>query len=477
MTNDIVISKVLPQIIDYEEVVLGMIMLESKTLSEVQDFLQPVHFYRDANKLIYEGILSLNSKNEPIDILTVTNEVRKLGTLDLVGGPYYITSLPSRVGSTANIEYYARIIHQLWIKRELILQGSVLINNAFNDDIDVFDVLDGVAKLVDNLNKDISSSSLIHISSITESAIQEAKNREQTYLGNGTPGIDTGLTELNLLTTGWQNNNLIILAARPSMGKTAMMLKFAKAAAYTGKRVAMFSLEMSKISLTNRLILSETSVYADNFRLGKLSERDWSEIHEAKAKLDQLPIYVDDKPMVKVGYIRSKCKAMKEAGILDMVMIDYLQLTDMTSDEKGRNREQEVSQTSRALKMLAKELDVPVLCLSQLNRSVETRGGGKRPMLSDLRESGSIEQDADMVIFIYRPEYYGIEEYEGNPTVGLGVLDIAKQRDGAVGEVLFSHNRPMTIIGDHGIVATPDPLKQTRKDQKGLFDGPDEPPF
>ena len=399
-------GRIPPQATDLEEVVLGALMLEKDAVNEVIDILTPEAFYLDKHQKIFAAIKALFGKSEPVDILTVTNELKQRGELEMVGGAYYISKLTNRVVSAANIEYHARIIMQKHIQRQLILLSSEMIHDAFEDTSDVFDLLD---KAENNLFQ------------ISEN------NLRRSY--------DSMQDALDEITQGWQKSDLIILAARPSMGKTAFALNLARnAAVQFNKPIAFFSLEMSSVQLVTRLISTETSITSGKLRKGDLAEYEWQQLNTKVTPLTNAPIYIDDTPQLSVFELRAKCRRLKQQHDIQMVFIDYLQLMTAKGD-KGLNREQEISTISRSLKSLAKELEIPVLALSQLSRSVEQRPGSKKPILSDLRESGAIEQDADMVMFIYRPEYYKEGVDEENKVPGYTIIDIAKHRNGKLGEV------------------------------------------
>ena len=426
-------GRIPPQATDLEEVVLGALMLEKEAVNEVIDILSPEAFYLDKHQKIFAAIKSLFGKSEPIDIMTVTNELKQRGELELVGGAYYISKLTNRVVSAANIEYHARIIMQKHIQRQLILISSDMIHDAFEDTTDVFDLLDKAESNLfqiseNNLRRSYDSMQDLVSKAITE--IQKAKNADDKLRG-----VPSGYTELDRITQGWQKSALIILAARPSMGKTAFALNLARNAAVNFNRpIAFFSLEMSSVQLVTRLISTETSLTADKLRSGDLAEYEWQQLNTKVTPLTEAPIFIDDTPQLSIFELRAKCRRLKQQHDIQMVFIDYLQLMTAKGD-KGLNREQEISTISRSLKSLAKELEIPVLALSQLSRSVEQRPGSKKPILSDLRESGAIEQDADMVMFIYRPEYYkeGVDS-EDKPK-GYTIIDIAKHRNGKLGEV------------------------------------------
>ncbi len=425
-------GKVQPQAIPLEEAVLGAIMLDKNALPTVLDILQPDSFYHEKHTFIYEAMLRLFEKTHPIDILTVHEELKSEGHLDAVGGPNYLVDLTNRVASAANIEYHARIISQKHIQRELIRASTTIIQDSFDDTKDVFELLDDAERNLfeitqQNLNRGFES--------IGSLALKAQKQLEElASKSEGLTGIPSGFSELDRVTSGWQSSDLIILAARPGMGKTAFTLSLAKNAAMDyAKPVAVFSLEMSSIQLVQRLISMEAEISSRKLRNGQLEAHEWQQLHSAVEKLSTVPIYIDDTPAINSFELRAKCRRLKMQHDIQMVVIDYLQLMSGNIDSKrSGTREQEISSISRALKGMAKELNVPVIALSQLSRAVETRGGEKRPMLSDLRESGAIEQDADIVSFIYRPEYYDITESEGVSLKGVAEIIIAKHRNGAL---------------------------------------------
>jgi replicative DNA helicase len=426
-------GKLPPQNLEAEEAVLGALMIEKASISLVQDILRPESFYKEAHRIIYETILTLDSKGDPIDLLTVTNELRKNVQLEFVGGPYYLVELTQRVSSSANLEYHARIVSENFIKRELIKISSEITRDSFDYTTDVFDLLDHaqqqIFQIVDsNLKKKYAS-----VRDILKEAIRELEAKRDNE--GGLTGIPTGFSDLDRMTSGFQKSDLIIIAARPGMGKTAFMVSAMRnAAVQFGKPVAMFSLEMSSVQLINRLISAEAELMSDKITKGKLEPFEWQRLHERISNLSSAPIYIDDTPALSIMELRAKSRQLKSQYDIQMIIIDYMQLMRGSDPGKGgTNREQEIATISRGLKGLAKELNIPVIALSQLSRATETRGGDKRPMLSDLRESGSIEQDADMVIFLYRPEYYGIlEDEEKNSTKGIGEVIIAKHRNGSL---------------------------------------------
>ncbi len=426
-----VFGKIPPQARELEQAVLGALMLDKDALSTVIDILKPNSFYLDAHQKIFLAIAKLFEKSQPVDILTVTEELKLNGDLEAVGGPYYITELTNRIGSAANVEHHARIISQKFIQRELINISSQVIEDAYEDTTDVFELLDKAEQNLfaitdQNLSRTYSSMSNLITKAIKE--IEAAKEHDETITG-----VPTGFTALDRCTGGWQKSDLIILAARPGMGKTSFVLSLARNSAVDFKRpVAVFSLEMSNLQLVNRLISAETELPLEKLRRGNLAAHEWQQLNTKVESLVEAPIFIDDTPAINIFELRAKCRRLKMQHDIQMIIIDYLQLMSGSSaDGKQGNREQEISTISRGLKGIAKELNIPVIALSQLSRAVETRGGNKKPQLSDLRESGAIEQDADLVTFIYRPEYYGImEDEEGRPMRGIGEIIIAKHRNG-----------------------------------------------
>jgi replicative DNA helicase len=427
-------GKIPPQAIDLEEAVLGALMLEKDAILMVIDILKPESFYKDVHQKIYKGILDLATRQEPIDLLTVTDSLRRNDTLEEIGGPYYITQLTSKVASAAHVEFHARIIAQKFVQRELIRVSSEIQSLAFDDSKDVDELLDfsesAIFKIAEgNIKKEIQPINVLIKEAIHQ--IQEAGKREDSL-----SGVPSGFTKLDRVTSGWQRSDLVIIAARPSMGKTAFVLSMARNMAVEHKcGVAIFSLEMPSVQLVNRLICGETELPSERIRNGKLENYEW-ELLDRKIKcLVEAPIYIDDTPAISVYELRAKLRRLTSQYKIDIIIIDYLQLMTCNVDTRG-SREQEVSHISRNLKVIAKELNVPILALSQLNRSVETRTGTKRPQLSDLRESGAIEQDADIVCFIHRPEKYGfLEDEEGNSLRGVAEIIIAKHRNGALEDV------------------------------------------
>jgi replicative DNA helicase len=428
-------GKVPPQALDMEEAVLGALMLEKEAVITVLDILKPESFYKDSHKKIFKAIGDLNNREYPVDLYTVTEELRAHQELDSVGGPVYLTQLTSKVVSAANVDYHSRIVAQKYIQRELIRVSTEIQNRSFDDTYDVTELLDysenELFQIAEgNIKREVSPIHVVIKEAISE--IEKAGKREDALVG--TP---SGFTKLDRLTSGWQKAELIIIAARPSMGKTAFALSMARNMAIDhGKKVAIFSCEMSSIQLVNRLIIAETDIPGDKIRNGRLNEEEWKQLDTRIKKLVQAPIFIDDTPAISIFELRAKCRRLMAQHKLDIVIVDYLQL--MSGPENAGSREQEVSTISRSLKSIAKELNVPIIALSQLNRSVEMRGGSKRPLLSDLRESGAIEQDADMVVFIHRQEKFGITAFEdGTSTKGVAEIILAKNRNGPVDDVML----------------------------------------
>lgn len=431
-----VFDKIQPQARDMEEAVLGSMMLDKDAVSTVIDILKPNSFYVDAHQYIYQAIMDLFGRSKPVDMLTVTEQLRKNGKLEEIGGAFYIAQLTNRIGSTANVEHHARVVSEKFILRELIRSSNEVIKEAYEETTDVFELLDKSEQNLFNITDQNINRSYDNMSSLVSQAIKQIESIKDNQ--EGLVGIPSGFTELDRITAGWQKTDLIILAARPSMGKTAFALTLARNAAVEfNKPVAVFSLEMSSLQLVNRLISSEAELSSEKIKKGSLEGHEWQQLQSRVERLAEAPIFIDDTPAINVFELRAKCRRLKMQHDIQMILIDYLQLMSGGGDsKKSGNREQEISSISRALKSIAKELDVPVIALSQLSRAVETRGGNKKPQLSDLRESGAIEQDADMVLFLYRPEYYGFDQdEEGNPTAGIGEVLISKHRNGALGSV------------------------------------------
>ena len=429
-------GKLPPQAVDLEEVVLGAMMIDKKGVDEVIDILSPEAFYKEANKLVYEAIFQLFENSEPIDLLTVSSQLRKNANLETVGGDFYLISLTQKVSSSAHIEFHARIILQKFIQRSLIKISNEIIEDAYDETTDVFSLLDKAESRL----YEVTQGNIKKSSETAQSLVIQAKKKiEEISNKEGLSGIPTGFTLLDKLTSGWQPSDLIIVAARPGMGKTALTLSMARNIAVDQNiPVAFFSLEMASVQLITRLISSETGLSSEKLRTGKLAKHEWEQLNVKVKGLEKAPLFIDDTPSLSIFDLRAKARRLASQHGIRMIMIDYLQLMTAGGSQKGGNREQEISTISRNLKALAKELNVPVIALSQLSRAVETRGGSKRPLLSDLRESGAIEQDADIVSFIYRPEYYKIEEWddeERSPTDGQAEFIVAKHRNGGLDNI------------------------------------------
>lgn len=447
------LGKLPPQAVDVEEAVLGALMLDKDALSNVIDSLRPETFYKDAHQHIFTAIKELFLASKPVDILTVVQQLKKSGELDLVGGPSYITSLTNRVASTANIEYHTRILNQKQIQRELISVSTKIIRDAYEDSTDALELLDTAEKDLFAVAEGNIKRNFAKMSDL----VSEAKKQIETAgkQKDGLSGIPSGFTTVDRFTSGWQKSDLIILAARPGMGKTAFVLSLARNAAVDfNKPVAVFSLEMSSVQLVMRLISGETELSGEKLKKGNLAQHEWHQLDSKIRELTEAPLYIDDTPALSIFELRAKARRLKANHDIQMIVIDYLQLMTAGGETKGGNREQEISQISRSLKGIAKELEIPVIALSQLSRNVEQRGSGSKvPQLSDLRESGAIEQDADMVLFIYRPEYYKLYEDEsGNSTHGRAEIHIAKHRNGALGMAplrYIDHLAKFTDLEEH----------------------------
>ncbi len=470
------LGKLPPQAPDLEESVLGALMLEKNALNAVVEFLRPEHFYSEQHKEIYQAITDLFKDSDPVDMRTVVAQLRKSGKIELVGGAYYIAELTSKVSTAANIEYHARIIIEMAIKRELIQIASQIHHDAYEDTTDVFDLLDraeqAVFKISDsNLKKNYDTMKSLMFQAIQE--LQEKKNHK-----DGLTGVPSGFSRLDRVTSGWQKSDLIILAARPGMGKTAFVVSSLRNAAIDfNMPVAIFSLEMASLQLVNRLISAEAELESEKIKKGNLAEFEWQQLVHKTNRLSSAPIFIDDTAAISILELRAKCRRLKAEHNIQMIVIDYLQL--MKGEATG-NREQEIASISRALKGIAKELNVPVIALSQLSRSVETRGGDKRPQLSDLRESGSIEQDADIVMFLYRPEYYKITvDEEGMPTQGMAEAIIAKHRNGSLETVklkfIGKYTKFADFDGPDGNGGSPFSGMITKESRANTFRDPESP--
>lgn len=432
-------GRVPPQAVEVEEAVLGAMLIEHGAATIALQMLKSNDFYKSANRHIFETLSNLYNRDNPLDLLTVENELRDNDLLDTCGGPAYLSDLTRSVSSAANIDYHAQIITEKAIKRNLILNCTEVIKHSYDTTTDAYDVLDEAEHLIFDLANQKNKSSAQPVADILKDTLAYLEDmRGKKY---GITGVPTGLA-VDQMTAGWQKGDLVIIAARPSMGKTAFVLTAARNAAMHPDEnlrtpVAIFSLEMSNQSLVQRLLTMEARVRADEARKGTLNDDSFKNLIEAAGRLFSAQIFIDDTPAITLMELRTKCRRLKSEHDIGLIVIDYLQLMQGSAKDSG-SREQEIASISRGLKSLAKELDVPVIALSQLSRAVEQRGGDKRPQLSDLRESGSIEQDADIVCFLYRPEYYGITTTnEGQSTAGLAEVIIGKQRNGPVGSKML----------------------------------------
>jgi replicative DNA helicase len=426
-------GKLPPQATDLEEAVLGAMMIDKKGVDTVIDILSPASFYKQAHQYIFEAMIQLFSDSSPIDLLTVSTQLRKDDKLEQVGGDFYLIQLTQKVSSSAHIEHHARIVLQKFIQRSLIKISNEIIESAYDETKDVFDMLDDAeSKLYDVTQGNIKKST----DTAQSLVIQAKKKIEEISNQEGLSGVPSGFADLDKLTSGWQSSDLIIVAARPGMGKTALTLSMARNICVDHSvPVAFFSLEMSSVQLITRLISSETGLSSEKLRTGNLADHEWKQLNVKVTALENAPLFIDDTPSLSIFDLRAKARRLSSQHGIQLIVVDYLQLMTTGSSNKSGNREQEISMISRNLKALAKELDIPVIALSQLSRAVETRGGSKRPLLSDLRESGAIEQDADIVSFIYRPEYYKIDEWddeERTPSAGQAEFIVAKHRNGGL---------------------------------------------
>jgi|SRR6478735_495489 len=420
-------GKLPPQAVDLEEAVLGAMMIDKTGLHEAMELLSCDVFYKDSNKSIFEAISELYNKNQPIDLLTISNELKRAGKLDLAGGDFYLIQLTQKIASSAHIDYHSRILLQKYVQRRCIATSSELIESSYSEDVDVFELLEKVYK-------DYGEVSDL----ITVGKVESFKDNVHAFLnnsGSGKTGIPSSLTKLNKKLNGYQNSDLIILAARPGMGKTAFVLNEVLECGLNGIPVAFFSLEMSTKQIIGRLLSIVSGVDITKINNFNLSHEEVLYLKQCSDLLASLPIFIDDKGGISPIELKIKANKLKREHGIKMIVVDYLQLMRV-KNKKMNNKENEVSEISSSLKNLAKDLDVPVIALSQLSRNVEQRGSSKRPLLSDLRDSGSIEQDADIVLFIYRPEYYKIEQWdddEQSPTENTAEIDVAKYRNGETG--------------------------------------------
>jgi replicative DNA helicase len=428
-----------PQAVDIEKSVLGAMLIEREAIPQVIEVLPPDAFYSGKHQKIYAAIRSLFERGNPVDLVTLNEELKRRDQLEDVGGSYYLTELTTEVASAANVEHHARIIAEKSLLRKMIETMTSVVRKAYDPSADAFELLDEAESQIFQ----ISDNQLRKAAAPMKEVVKDTFEHLETIHGqeSGITGVPSGFSKLDDLTSGWQDSDLIIIAARPSMGKTAFALASAQNAATHPERptgVAVFSLEMGAQQLAQRMLTSQARVDAHKARTGRMQDDDWQRLARAAGSLSEAEIFIDDTPGLSVLELRAKCRRLKAEHDIGLVVVDYLQLMQASGSNlrSGANREQEIAHISRSLKGLAKELDLPVIALSQLNRAVENRGGDKRPQLSDLRESGSIEQDADVVAFIYRAERYGITvDEQGNSTEGIAEIIVSKQRNGPIGTV------------------------------------------
>lgn len=439
-----------PQDEDLEAVIIGACLIEKTAMPLIAEKIRPEMFYQVKHELIFAALLAMYRQGTDIDIITLKEEMARRGKLDEIGGPFYITQLSSRVASSAHLEYHCLILKQKYLRREMIVGFHKLLACAGDETTDIADTMVDAHNLLDRLEGEFGHyNHLRDMARLMEDTMEEARTRVANGK-DGVTGIPTGLPELDKLTAGWQRGELIVGAARPAVGKTAFALLLAQTAARSGYHTAVYSLEMQGERLGDRFILSAGNMDATRWRGGQLSAEELAQAQGTADGLGQLPIYVDDSPDMSMDKIRSSARLLQSKGKCDMIIIDYLQLCNMSAKQTDRNREQEVAQAARKAKLLAKELNVPVILLSQLNRQSE-HTPTQRPELSQLRESGAIEQDADVVFLLHRPALAGMQtdRLSGYPTEGLGIIIVAKNRNGQTGDVYFGHNPSLTRIGPY----------------------------
>ncbi|WGS82722.1 MAG: replicative DNA helicase [Candidatus Karelsulcia muelleri] len=424
-----------PQALDLEEAVLGALMIDKKVFSNLREIITPESFYKNENREIFKVIQKLFNNSQPIDLYTVSNQLKKEGKINFIGGDYYLIKLTQKVISSAHIEYHANIIKQKFILRRLIEISSYIIKTSYKETTDVVDILNYAESQLFNISQNKFNKKSETAQNLIDNALSNIK---KIQLNNGLSGIPSGFKSIDNLTGGWQKSDLIIIAARPGMGKTSFALSMTRNIVIKYNIPTMiFSLEMSSLQLITRLIYSETEISSEEFRKSVFSDFEWKNIFTKIKKLKNSPLFIDDTPSLSVFDLRAKCRRMVSQYKIGIIIIDYLQLMTVSNSnlKKPLNREQEISLISRSLKSIAKELNIPIVAISQLSRAVEIRGGYKRPLLSDLRESGAIEQDADIVSFIYRPDYYGFKNWddeESSPCKGEAEFIIAKNRNGGL---------------------------------------------
>jgi replicative DNA helicase len=430
-------ERIPPQSVEAEKAVLGSVMMDNESIGKAIEILDSTHFYRTAHQKIFAAALILYERNEPVDLITLSEELKRQKILDEIGGSYYLTELAESVPSSANVEYHARIVMEKAVLRHMIAEGNAIARDCYEAERDPFEILDRAEQRIFGLSEKRLTKTFQHIDPIMHETFDKIERFYRERKGVVT-GVPTGFTKLDELTSGFQPGELVIVAGRPSMGKTAFCLNVARNAAVEAKvPVAFFSLEMSNQQLAMRLLCAEARVDAHGVRTGHLADHEWQKLSMCVGNLAEAPIYIDDSSSMGTLELRAKSRRLKKEKGVGMVMIDYLQL--MSGPRNSESRQQEISAITRSLKALAKELDLPVIVLSQLSRAVEVRGGERKPLLSDLRESGAIEQDADVVLFIYRSEFYGkAMDDQGQSVEGKAEVIIGKQRNGPVGTVHLS---------------------------------------
>lgn len=428
------IGKVPPQALDIEEAVLGAFLLEPNAALDTIGLIKPEYFYKESHQKIFNAMAALVSRHDPIDIYTVAEELKKINQLDEIGGPYYLSQLSMRVAAASHLEYHTKVLTQKFIQRQLISTSYQILRDAFDDSIPADDLLNNAQQQLFELGDLNLRRDTRPVRAILGDVLEELAEVQDR--ADGLSGLCSGYSSLDKVTLGWQKADLVIVAARPSMGKTAFVLTMARNMTVEHHiPVAFFSCEMPDYQLVKRLLISETGLSSEQIRGGqKLKEYEWTQLNERITNLTKAPLYIDDTPSLSIYEFRSKARRLVSGMGVKMIIIDYLQLMTGPPELRGM-REQEVSAISRTLKAVAKELNVPIIALSQMNRASETRGGQRKPQLSDLRESGAIEQDADIVIFLYRPDYYGITDENGNSQEGIAEVIIAKHRNGELADV------------------------------------------
>ena len=443
-------NRVSPQAPEIEEAILGACLIEQEAMPLVADTLRPEMFYSMRHQVIYAALLAMYQAGMKIDILTVKEELAHRGKLEEAGGAFGITRLSSIVATSAHIEYHMQIVHEKYLRREMILGFNKLLACSLDETMDIDDSLVDAHNLLDRLEGEFGHNNHMRdMDELMTATMVEAEGRIANNK-NGVTGLPTGLADLDRMTSGLQKGELVVVAARPGVGKTAFALHMARSAAMAGYAVAVYSLEMQGERLADRWLTAVSEISARHWRSGTVSQQELVEARTTAADLKRLPIHVDDSTSISMDHVRSSARLLKSKSACDLIIIDYLQLCDMNTGQKNRNREQEVAQATRKAKLLAKELNVPVVLLCQLNRESENRPAG-RPELAHLRESGAIEQDADVVMLLYRPALARVttDRESGYPTEGLGVVIIAKQRNGETGNVYFRHNPEMTKITEY----------------------------